>query len=92
MDVLYLFRMDKRIAISFEELATAMTIWLRVMPKRIWQELETHHLLANQKRQGPKPDPRRDVAEYLAGQFARMRWHVSRGGRTNIFSDHIDED
>ena len=84
--------MSKRIAVTVEDLAKAMTVWLRVMPKRIWQELESHHLLARSKRQGTKPDVQRAVAEHLAGQFERVRWEVSRDQPENIYSDHLRDD
>lgn len=66
-----------RITVTAAQLATAMTVWLRVMPKRIWRELEAHHLVAKQKRQGPKPDAERAVAEHLVEQFERANWEVT---------------
>ncbi len=69
--------MEKRITVATAELATAMTVWLRVMPKRIWRELEVHHLAAKEKRQGERPDAERAVAEHLAKQFERADWQVT---------------
>lgn len=68
------------------ELATAIGIWLKVMPKRIWRELEKHNLLALEKRQGPRPEVEKAVAERLAGEFERRGWDVSREARGNMFS------
>ena len=41
--------MDRRIIVTAAELTAAMTVWLRVMPKRIWRELEQYHLAAKEK-------------------------------------------
>jgi hypothetical protein len=69
--------MSEPIVVTREKLATAMTVWLRVMPKRIWRELEKHNLLALQKRQGNRPDVERAVAEHLAEQFSVAKWEVN---------------
>ena len=69
--------MDRRIIVTAAELTAAMTVWLRVMPKRIWRELEQYHLAAKEKRQGEKPDVEKAVSEHLANHFERANWQVS---------------
>ena len=72
--------MDKRIAVSPAELARAMKVWLRIMPKAVWRALEKHQIAALEKRQDPDEEPRvhAALADHIVGQFERARWEVSR--------------
>ena len=73
--------MDGRINVSPRELATAMTVWLRVMPTRIWRAYENYQLARQQKRHVEDPEVERAVAEYLAGKFDQAGWEVSYSER-----------
>ena len=82
-----MFLMPDRINVSPRELAAAMKVWLRVMPTRIWRQLEAFHLAAEKKRQGERPDVEGAVAEYLAGKFDQAGWDVSHDERGIPFSN-----
>ena len=71
--------MRKRITVTRETLVTALVIWLRTMPKRIWHELEKYELAAKDKRQNPdeKPDVHGAVSEHIADHFERGNWEIS---------------
>jgi hypothetical protein len=75
--VLFMFAMDKRIRVTREALVSALRVWLRVMPKRIWRELEKHQIAALDKRQGDEPPVRTAVAEHLADKFEQASWEVT---------------
>ncbi len=62
-----MFCTKKRIAVTPEQLAASLIVWLRVMPKYVWREFEKYQLAAREKRQGDRPDVERAVAEHLAG-------------------------
>jgi hypothetical protein len=83
--------MDGRITVTPRELATAMTVWLRVMPTRIWRAYENYQMARQQKRHVENPEVERAVAEYLAGKFDQAGWEVSHEERGNIFADPIGQ-
>lgn len=72
--------MDKRIAVSPAELGRAIRVWLRVMPRHIWQALQKYELAALEKRQNhdQAPQVHAVVAEHIVGQLERARWEVTR--------------
>lgn len=72
--------MDKRIAVTPAELARALRVWLRIMPKHVWRALEKYQVAAAQKRQDldEAPQVHAAVADHIVGQFERARWDVSR--------------
>jgi hypothetical protein len=72
--------MDKRIAVSSAELARAIRVWLRVMPKPIWRALEKYQVAALEKRQDPDDEPpvHAAVADHIVVQLERARWDVTR--------------
>ncbi len=76
--------MRRRITVSREELAKAITVWLRVMPRRLRADLESYYLAAQQKRQGPKPDVEADVAAQIADHFERAEWEITYPERTPL--------
>jgi hypothetical protein len=71
---------EPRILIHPEELEKAILIWLGVMPKRIWREVEAWELKKATKRFSREDDPGvyRHVAAYLAGKVAQAQWDVVR--------------
>lgn len=77
-DVLSMFRM-RRISVTAEQLATAILVWLRVAPQRLWLKNERFEQLKAEKRQRFEdvPDPKKDLAAYLAGRFAEAKWEIS---------------
>ena len=54
-----------------------MTVWLRVMPTRIWRAYENYQLARQHKRHVENPEVERAVAEYIAGKFDQANWEVS---------------
>lgn len=74
-----MFYSMKRVAITPEALTTAILIWLRLAPKRIWRKSEEHERLKAEKRHVPEnaPDPHRELAQYLTGRFQQADWEVT---------------
>jgi hypothetical protein len=72
--------MDKRIAVSPAELARAIRVWLKVMPRHVWRALERYQIAALDKRHDPEEEPavHAAVADHIVGQLERARWAVSR--------------
>lgn len=72
--------MDKRIAVTPAEVAQAIRVWLRVMPRPIWRALEKYELAALEKRQDPDEAPQVHgaVAEHIADHFRRANWEITR--------------
>ena len=72
--------MEERITVTRAELAGAVRVWLRVMPKHIWRALEKYQIAALEKRQDPEEEPKvhAAVAEHIAGHFERANWEISR--------------
>lgn len=72
--------MDKRIAVTPAELARAIGVWLRIMPKSVWRALAAYQLAALEKRQDPDQEPQVHgaVADHIAGHFRRANWEVTR--------------
>ena len=77
-DVPFVFRM-RRISVTAEQLASALLVWLRVAPQRLWLKNERYEQLKAEKRQRFEdvPDPKKDLAAYLAGRFAEAKWEIS---------------
>ena len=74
----FVFRM-RRISVTAEQLASALLVWLRVAPQRLWLKNERYEQLKAEKRQRFEdvPDPKKDLAAYLAGRFADAKWEIS---------------
>jgi hypothetical protein len=72
--------MDKRITVTSAELARAIRVWLRVMPKHIWRALEKYQVAALEKRHDPNEEPQvhAAVAEHIAGHVERANWEITR--------------
>ena len=72
--------MDKRIAVTPAELARAIRVWLRVMPKHIWRALEKYQVAALEKRHDPDEAPQVHgaVADHIADHFERANWQITR--------------
>ena len=69
----------RRISVTAEQLASALLVWLRVAPQRLWLKNERYEQLKAEKRQRFEdvPDPKKDLAAYLAGRFADAKWEIS---------------
>lgn len=69
----------ERITVSEKELATAVMVWLRVMPKHVWRKYEAYERLAAQKRQTAEDEPqaREAIAFYIAHKFAQAGWEIT---------------
>jgi hypothetical protein len=73
--------MDRpRIAVSIEELGTAIRLWIRAAPPSIWNRDEQYERLKAMKRHDPMraPDPRGDLAAWITDRFVRADWRVTR--------------
>jgi hypothetical protein len=83
--------MEKRITVSQSELATALTIWLRTMPQRIWRDWEKFEKAVEDHRANfdQKPDPRKAVAAHIAEKFTQVKWEVSHDKPVNIYADKV---
>ncbi len=78
----YMFGMaDSRIDVSSEELATALAVWIKTAPKRIWWDYWKHSETVAKWSAGSDPfdrfDPRDAMAAYLAGKFRQANWAIS---------------
>ena len=73
-----MFRM-RRITVTAEQLASALLVWLRVAPQRLWLRNERYERLKAEKRQlfEDTPDPKKDLAAHLARHFALAKWEIS---------------
>jgi hypothetical protein len=69
----------RRISVTAEQLASAILVWLRVAPQRLWLKNETYERLKAEKRQRPEdvPDPKKDLAAYLAARFEVAKWEIT---------------
>jgi hypothetical protein len=72
--------MSIRLPVTPSELAKALLVWLRIMPRRVWRELESYEAAARDKRHDPerRPDVQAAIAEHIAGQIERANWEVTR--------------
>lgn len=69
---------DSRTIVTKAQLASAIAVYLTVMPKRIWREFEKFKLAELERRQGERPKVEREVAEHIAQKLAEADWQVSR--------------
>ena len=71
--------MSSRIVIAGKQLAVVMRGWLRSTPDRLWGSDPNYEQLKALKRHDPTlaPDPRREVADYLASRLDELEWEVS---------------
>ncbi|MDB5671822.1 MAG: hypothetical protein JWO25_2781 [Alphaproteobacteria bacterium] len=69
----------RRINVTAEQLASALLVWLRVAPQRLWLKNERYEQLKAEKRQRFEdvPDPKKDLATYLAARFGDAKWEIS---------------
>jgi hypothetical protein len=74
-----MFSPMKRITVSQEELARAILVWLRVMPKRVWRKYEAYERLAAAKRHRIEDEPqaREEIAAYVAEKFRQAGWEIT---------------
>ncbi|HYI41624.1 MAG TPA: hypothetical protein VE053_15050 [Allosphingosinicella sp.] len=72
--------MNTRIAVTSAELARAIRVWLRVMPKPIWRALEKYQLATLEKRQDHDSEPQVHgaVADHIAEHLRRANWEITR--------------
>lgn len=72
--------MSSRIPVTPVELAKAILVWLRVMPKRVWRDLEAYERAAKEKRHDPesKPDPEAAIAAHIVHHMQAAEWTVTR--------------
>jgi hypothetical protein len=72
--------MDRpRIVIAGKQLGVVIRGWLRSTPDRLWGKDPNYERLKALKRQGAgdEPDPRREVADYIAARLEELNWEVS---------------
>ena len=68
-----------RIVIAGKQLGAVIKGWLRSTPDRLWGKDPNYERLKALKRQGTddEPDPRREVADYIAARLDELNWEVS---------------
>lgn len=67
-----------RLPVTPEELARAIEVWLAVMPRTIWRELEVYYEAQKAKRGDSKPDVGKAVAAHIVGHFHMAKWEITR--------------
>jgi hypothetical protein len=68
-----------RVVIAGKQLAVVLRGWLRSTPDRLWGSDPNYEQLKALKLHDPsfEPDPRREVAEYIAARLEELEWEVS---------------
>jgi hypothetical protein len=77
-----------RIRVTPEELTTAAEVWLTVMPRFVWKELEAFYLTDDPRKRGSKPDARIAVAAHIVEHFKMAKWEVTRPDVNTAGSPH----
>ena len=74
-----MFSHMSRVIVTPEKLVTALLVWLRLAPKRIWRKSEAYERQRAEKRHDPEqaPNPHGELAEYLAERFQQSDWEVT---------------
>ena len=74
-----MFSRMKRIIVTQEELARAVLVWLRVMPKRVWRRYEAYERLVAAKRHTIEDEPRarEEVADFVAEKVRQAGWEIT---------------
>lgn len=74
-----MFSLMKRITVTQDELARAILVWLRVMPKRVWRKYEAYERLVAQKRHTIEDEPqaREEIASYVTEKFQQAGWEIT---------------
>jgi hypothetical protein len=69
---------QERITVTQKQLASAIAVWLRHIPKRVWEQWIEHRILQHYKRQSLSVE-RLDgeVAGHIAAEMARHDWQVT---------------
>ena len=68
-----------RILVTPEQLRRAFRVWMRVLPAYLWRRHEQHLRMAADRRSRPedRPDPKADLADYMADKFVQAGWEAS---------------
>jgi hypothetical protein len=68
-----------RVVITGRPLAVVIRGWLRSTPERLWGKDHSYEKLKKLGRHDPEfaPDPRLEVAEYIASRLDELGWEVS---------------
>jgi hypothetical protein len=68
-----------RITVTQDELLTWFIVQLRLLPEGVWRKNEEEERKRAEKRwtSGEFPDPKVELAKYLAGKFAKAGWEAS---------------
>jgi hypothetical protein len=69
-----------RIVVGGRKLALVIRSWLRATPERLWGSDPNYEALKSLKRHDPElaPDPRREVADYIAARIEELDWEVTQ--------------
>jgi hypothetical protein len=71
---------DGRIHVTREELERAIAVWLRLMPRDLWQPyLDMLTIDPKRLTEEQRADRCQILAAYLAARFARAGWQASYG-------------
>lgn len=69
--------MTKRIKVTQKQLSSAIAVWLKSLPKKVWEDLAEYKLLSLYKRQGPQPLVDHIIAEHIATEMTSRDWEVT---------------
>ena len=65
------------VRVTSEELASAVEVWLTVMPQHVWRDLEAYYEATKVKRGGNKPDARKTLAAHIVEHFRMAKWEIT---------------
>jgi hypothetical protein len=68
----------QRIEVTSKQLSTAIAVWLRHIPKRVWEQWIEHRIFQHYKRQSMSVERlNAEVADHIATEIDRHGWKVT---------------
>jgi hypothetical protein len=69
---------EERITVTQKQLTSAIAVWLRGIPKRVWEQWIEHRILAHYKRQSFSVERLdSEVAAHIAAEMTAKDWQVT---------------
>lgn len=69
--------MVERIRVTEKQLSSAITVWLKKVPKDVWDRLIEQKVLAMYRRQSRIVDLDSELAAHIAREMTKHNWEVS---------------
>jgi hypothetical protein len=70
--------MDGRIKVNQKQLATAIAVWLRHIPKKVWEQFIEHKILQHYKRSSLQAETLEgQIADHVPSEMNRLDWEVT---------------